>query len=68
MNNLTRREAISSFVLTSGAFAAGMLTGCYDPLKNEKMIYRKLGQTGLEASVIGFGAEWMERNTQSLTA
>ena len=39
MNNVTRREAISSFVLTSGAFAAGMLTGCYDPLKNEKMIY-----------------------------
>ena len=28
------------------------------------MIYRRLGKTGLEASVIGFGAEWMERNTQ----
>ena len=57
MNNLTRREAISSIVLTSGAFAAGMLTGCSDPLKNEKMIYRPLGRTGLDVSAIGFGGE-----------
>ena len=64
MEKMTRREAISSFVLTSGALATGMLTGCSDPFRNEKMIYRPLGRTGLDVSVIGFGAEWMERNTQ----
>ena len=64
MERMTRREAISSFVLTSGALATGMLTGCSDSLRNPKMIYRPLGRTGLDVSVIGFGAEWMERNTQ----
>lgn len=29
------------------------------------MRYRKLGNTGLEASEIGFGAEWMERKSAS---
>ena len=42
------------------------MTGCTDSFRNEKMIYRPLGRTGLEVSVIGFGAEWMERNTQEV--
>ena len=29
------------------------------------MEYRKLGQTGLEASVIGFGAEWIGKMEQA---
>ena len=65
METMTRREVISSAALAAGAVAVGTMTGgCMDEMRNEKMIYRKLGQTGLEASVIGFGAEWMERNTQ----
>jgi len=66
MSKITRREAISTLVFTSGSFAVGMLTGCHDSPKNEKMIYRPLGKTGLEVSVVGFGAEWMERNTQEV--
>ena len=58
MEKITRREAIASGTCFAGAVATGtMMTGCTDSLRNEKMIYRKLGQTGLEASVIGFGAE-----------
>lgn len=67
MQKITRREAISSAACFAGAIATGtMMTGCSDSLRNEKMIYRPLGKTGLEASVIGFGAEWMERNTQEV--
>ena len=29
------------------------------------MEYRKLGRTGLEASVIGFGAEWIGKMEQA---
>lgn len=67
MEKMTRREMISSAALAAGAIATeGMMTGCTDSFRNEKMIYRPLGRTGLEVSVIGFGAEWMERNTQEI--
>jgi len=67
MEALTRREALSSVAYATGAVAIGAWApGCRDSLKNEKMIYRPLGRTGLEASIIGFGAEWMERNTQEV--
>jgi len=59
-NKLTRREVLSSAALAAGA----MVAGCGGQDRNEHMNYRKLGRTGLEVSVIGFGAEWMERNTQ----
>ena len=66
MENITRRDMITTAALTAGALATGpFLAGCEaEFVKNEKMTYRPLGKTGLEVSVIGFGAEWMERNTQ----
>ena len=66
MEKMTRREMIASTAMTAGAAALGTVTGgCEKPfVKNENMLYRPLGRTGLEASVIGFGAEWMQRNTQ----
>ena len=62
MNEITRREMISGTVMTAGA----LMTGCGgDPFRNEHMIYRPLGKTGLDVSVIGFGGEWMERADQA---
>ena len=62
MNEMTRREMISGAVMTAGA----LMTGCGgDPFRNERMIYRPLGKTGLDVSVIGFGGEWMERADQA---
>jgi len=66
MDTYTRREMISSAAMTAGSLAAGsFLAGCdVGSGKHPGMLYRPLGRTGLEVSVIGFGAEWMERNTQ----
>ena len=63
---MTRREMIQSTAFAAGALAVGeLVVGCEEKfVKNEKMHYRPLGKTGLEVSVIGFGAEWMQRNTQ----
>lgn len=67
MRQITRREAISSAACFAGAVATGTLaTGCSDSLRNEKMIYRPLGKTGLEVSAIGFGGEWLERESQEV--
>ena len=67
MKKMTRREAIAATACAVGAIVTGTTTsGCSGSFRNEKMIYRPLGRTGLEASVIGFGAEWMERNTQEV--
>ncbi len=56
---MTRRD-----VIVAGACAAGdlFLGGCGETAA-DKMVYREIGRTGLKASVIGFGAEWMERHT-----
>ena len=66
MEKITRREMIAKSAMAAGALAAGeLLTGCEAKfVRNEKMLYRPLGKTGLEVSVIGFGAEWMQRNSQ----
>ena len=57
MEKMTRREMISSAAFAAGVIAIeGLTTGCSDSLRNEKMIYRPLGKTGLEVRVIGFGA------------
>ena len=64
---MTRREVLSATALTAGALTAeAILGGCRRDWRNERMTYRKLGRTGLEVSIIGFGAEWMERNTQEV--
>ena len=63
---MTRRQMIADSAFAAGALAAGpFIAGCDAGfVKNENMLYRPLGKTGLETSVIGFGAEWMQRNTQ----
>jgi len=57
---------IASVAMTAGTLAAGtFVNGC--DCRNDTasgMSYRPLGRTGLNVSIIGFGAEWMERNTQ----
>ena len=66
MKKITRREMLATSAMATGAVAAGgLFAGCErEFVKNEKMLYRPLGKTGLEVSVIGFGSEWMVRNTQ----
>ena len=64
---LTRREVLSSAAMSAGALMMGpLLGGCGKDGRNAHMIYRKLGKTGLEVSIIGFGGEWMERSTQEI--
>ncbi len=61
MDLLTRREMIVGTSLVAGA----VLTGCSDPFREKpNMLYRELGKTGLRVSVVGFGTEWMERQSQ----
>ena len=63
MENFTRREVLATAAMAAGACIVGC--GRDDRfVKNEKMLYRPLGRTGLDVSVIGFGAEWMQRNSQ----
>jgi len=54
-------------MISASAFAAGALAfglgGC-KAKKENKMVYRELGKTGVKTSIIGFGAEWMVRHTQ----
>ena len=66
-NEMTRRGMLSAAAMSAGALAMGpFLGGCGVDGRNGRMIYRRLGKTGLDVSVIGFGAEWMERNTQEV--
>ena len=58
---LTRRDVIGLSVLAAGA----AVTGCERTPKRVQMPRRRLGRTGLEVGVVGFGTEWMERHTQA---
>ena len=59
---ITRRDMIAT---TTGAAGAALLGGCVTVGHGAGgMVYRPLGRTGLKASIIGFGGEWMERHTQ----